>query len=539
MFGTMQKAPVNLIDILAFAASYHTSARIISRVSKTQCHQYSYREAYQRTAQLAHALSQLGVAEGTVVATLAWNHYRHFESWYAIAGLGAVCHTVNPRLFADQIVYILNQGGAEVIIADPGFAALLEPLLPRLPQVKHIIWACDENDTPQLTCWIQQHSYENLLQNQSTLYPWPQFSEETASSMCFTSGTTGNPKGVVYSHRSNMLMAMSTKAADGLNIHADSTVLMVVPMFHANSWGIVYSAPMAGASLVLPGPFLDGASIHQLLVDYQVTMSAAVPTVWAMLLDYLKSQQLDCGTLQEVVIGGAAVPRAMVEAFWQLFNVRVVHAWGMTETSPVGTVNRPCAAVRAMPAAQQLDYALKQGRPLYGIELALRDDAGGLLPFDGQSAGRLLVRGPWVVKSYLGQPQDATDQDGWFDTGDIATIDELGYMQITDRAKDIIKSGGEWISSVELENHCIGHPAVALAAVIAKPDEKWTERPLLLVKLHNPDARSAITQQSILDYLAARVSRWWLPDEIRFLPEIPLTATGKIDKKRLRAEQLS
>lgn len=538
MNGTMQKSPMNLINILAFAAKSHGSAKVISRVSPTECHQYSYKDAYRRTAQLAHGLTTLGVHQGDVVATLAWNHYRHFESWYAISGVGAVCHTVNPRLFADQILYILNKGGAKVIIADPAFAVLLQPLLPQLPDIRHIVWACDDKDVPELTTGVKQHSYESLLNNQSTVYPWPQISEDAASSMCFTSGTTGHPKGVVYSHRSNMLMAMSTKAADGLNIHADSTVLMVVPMFHANSWGIVYSAPMAGASLVLPGAFLDGANIHQLLINYKVTMSAAVPTVWAMLLDYLKNNQLDCGELQEVVIGGAAVPKAMIEVFSEAYGVQVVHAWGMTETSPVGTVNRPNAAVRALSKPEQLDHALKQGRPVFGIELSLKTESGEVLPFDGKSAGRLLVRGPWVIQSYFGQQQDAVDQDGWFDTGDIATIDELGYMQITDRAKDIIKSGGEWISSVELENHCMGHPAVAMAAVIAKPCEKWTERPLLLLKLRNADHCSEITRQSVLDYLAERVSRWWLPDEIRFVEQIPLTATGKIDKKLLRQTQL-
>jgi len=539
MLGLMQQSEMNLIRILEYAARIHADAKIISKISAEQCHQYSYRQAYSRVGQLAHALDQLGVGSNSTVATLAWNDFRHFESWYGIAGLGAICHTVNPRLFPRQLSYIINTGGAKTLMVAPCFAALVAELLPALEHIEHIIWLSDEADMPVLATNAKQYCYETLLSGQPEQYNWPELPEHCASSLCFTSGTTGAPKGVLYSHRSNMLMAVATRAPDGFNLSTDSTVLMVVPMFHANSWGLVYSAPMSGAQLVLPGAFLDGQSLHQLIRQYAVTFSAAVPTVWTMLLHYLTKHSLDCCQLKEVVIGGAAVPASMIAAFRQQFGVNVVHAWGMTELSPLGTINRAPPAVLALSDEQQLAYATKQGRPLFGMELQLRDDQDLVLAQDGKTSGRLLVRGPWVLERYLGQDNKAVDAEGWFDTGDIATIDALGCMQITDRAKDIIKSGGEWISSVELENICSGHPDVLMAAVIAKPDEKWTERPLLLVKLKETVAASDQVRQSILDYLSVRVSKWWLPDELRFVTEIPLTATGKTDKKLLRDYHLS
>lgn len=534
MYGLMQKHQMNLIDILTFAAQQHQSAKISSKLSQDTVHQYGYADALGRVHQLALALASLGVTQGQTVATMAWNNHRHFEAWYAIAGMGAVCHTTNPRLFADQLSYILNTGGAKVLLLETSFAPIIAGILPTLEHIEHIVWLDTPEQVPHLDTHIRQHCYETLLQQQSGTYDWPTLSEDTASSMCFTSGTTGMPKGVVYSHRSNMLMAMMTKAADGLNINHDDSVLMVVPMFHANSWGLVYSAPMVGADLVLPGPFLDGQSLHTLIHNHGVTFSAAVPTVWSMLLQYLQGHKLDCGRLKEVVIGGAAVPVSMIQIFREQYGVNVVHAWGMTETSPIGTINRPCTDILKLSAEEQLAYACKQGRPVFGIELQLRDDDDNILPQDGNTAGRLMIRGDWVLERYLGQEETAVDSKGWFDTGDIATIDRLGYMQITDRAKDIIKSGGEWISSVELENAASGHPDVALAAVIGIPDPKWTERPMLLLKLHEQVSPSDALASTILDFLSTQVSRWWLPEKVIFVEQIPLTATGKIDKKQLR-----
>lgn len=534
MYGLMQKHQMNLIDILTFAAQQHQSAKISSKLSQDTVHQYGYADALGRVHQLAQALASLGVTQGQTVATMAWNNHRHFEAWYAIAGMGAVCHTTNPRLFADQLSYILNTGGAKVLLVETSFAPIIASLLPTLEHIEHLVWLDTPEQAPQLDTNIRQHSYESLLAQQSGTYDWPALSEDTASSMCFTSGTTGMPKGVVYSHRSNMLMAMMTKAADGLNINHDDSVLMVVPMFHANSWGLVYSAPMVGADLVLPGPFLDGQSLHTLIHNHGVTFSAAVPTVWSMLLQYLQGNKLDCGRLKEVVIGGAAVPVSMIQIFREQYGVNVVHAWGMTETSPIGTINRPCSDILKLSAEEQLAYACKQGRPVFGIELQLRDDDDNVLPQDGNTTGRLMIRGDWVLERYLGQEDKAIDSKGWFDTGDIATIDKLGYMQITDRAKDIIKSGGEWISSVELENAASGHPDVALAAVIGIPDPKWTERPMLLLKLREQVSPSDTLVAAILDFLSTQVSRWWLPEKVIFVEQIPLTATGKIDKKQLR-----
>lgn len=534
MYGLMQKHQMNLIDILTFAAQQHQSAKISSKLSQNTVHQYGYADALARVHQLAQGLASLGVTEGQTVATMAWNNHRHFEAWYAIAGMGAVCHTTNPRLFADQLSYILNTGGAKILLLETSFAPIIAGILPTLKHIEHLVWLDTPEQAPQLDTSVSQHCYETLLQQQSGTYHWPVLLEDTASSMCFTSGTTGMPKGVVYSHRSNMLMAMMTKAADGLNINHDDSVLMVVPMFHANSWGLVYSAPMVGADLVLPGPFLDGQSLHTLIHDHGVTFSAAVPTVWSMLLQYLQGHNLDCGRLKEVVIGGAAVPVSMIQIFREQYNVNVVHAWGMTETSPIGTINRPCSDILKLNAEEQLAYACKQGRPVFGIELQLRDDDEHILPQDGNTAGRLMIRGDWVLERYLGQEEKAVDCQGWFDTGDIATIDRLGYMQITDRAKDIIKSGGEWISSVELENAAAGHPDVALAAVIGIPDPKWTERPMLLLKLRQQVSPSDALATAILAFLSTQVSRWWLPEKVLFVEQIPLTATGKIDKKLLR-----
>ena len=534
MHGLMQKYQMNLINILAYAARNHGKAKIISKLSADNTFQYTYAQAYQRVNRLANALDSLDVKKGDTVATMAWNNHRHFESWYAVAGKGSICHTVNPRLFPKQISYILNAGGAKVLILECSFAPIIAEILPELTQIEHFIWLDSQESTSILDSRKTQHCYETILANCSDDYNWPKLDEDTASSMCFTSGTTGNPKGVVYSHRSNMMMAMMTRGADALNIDHTSKILMVVPMFHANSWGLVYSAPMVGADLVLPGQFLDGESLHNLLHQYKVNFSAAVPTVWSMLLQYLQTHNLDCGSLRAVVIGGAAVPLSMIQVFREQYKVRVVHAWGMTETSPIGTINRPTSEILKLPEEQQLSIACKQGRPIFGVELQLRDNDDRVLPEDGVTSGRLMVKGDWIISRYFGSEHDDVDSEHWFDTGDIATIDQYGYMQITDRAKDIIKSGGEWISSVELENAAQGHNKVAIAAVIGIADEKWTERPLLLVKLRDQNDSNDQLIAEISNYLQSKVSRWWVPEKILVVEDIPLTATGKIDKKVLR-----
>jgi fatty-acyl-CoA synthase len=530
MKGLMQPFPLNLAHVLEHAASVHGRVEVVSNTVEGGLHRYTYADVLRRTKQLANALHALGLEPDDRVATLAWNGYRHLEAWYAIAGSGMICHTVNPRLFPEQIKYIVNHAQDRALLTDLSFVPLLEKIADQLHSVERYVVLTDAAHMPETTL-PDAICYEELLAAQPQTFDWPVFSEETASSLCYTSGTTGNPKGVLYSHRGNILQAFAAISAEGFALTARSTVLMVVPMFHANSWSLTYSAPMVGAKLVLPGPHLDGASTQQLIVGEGVTFSAAVPTVWNMLLAYLRESAAGLGELAEVAIGGAAVPRSMIETFNSDYGVTVLHAWGMTEMSPLGTINRPTAETARLSANEQTDLACKQGRPAFAVEMCIKDDNGKILPHDGESAGHLLVRGPWIIQRYYGAEEDCVDDDGWFDTGDIATIDEYGYMQITDRAKDIIKSGGEWISSVDLENAAVGHPAVQLAAVIGKPDPRWDERPLLILKLNDG---AAISLEEMQSFLAGKVAKWWIPEEIAFAEEIPLTATGKINKVTLR-----
>ena len=530
MQGRMQDWPLTVDRILDHAASWHGDREIVSRSVEGPIVRITYGEVFRRAKRVSNVLKALGVVQGDRVATLAWNTARHVEAWYGIMGIGAVCHTLNPRLFAEQLVYIINHAEDKIIFTDMTFLPILSQIRGQIPTVKHIIVLTDpahmSDDLPGGLC------YETLVAESSEKCAWGGFDEQTPSGLCYTSGTTGNPKGVLYSHRSNFLHTLTTMGADVMGIGACDVILPVVPMFHANAWGLAFSAPAVGAKLVMPGQKLDGASIHELLESEQVTFSAAVPTVWQMLLNHLRETNGKLTSLKRVVIGGSAVPEAIVRAFRDEYGVSVTHAWGMTETSPLGTQATPNHKIAAMSDEDRLRYQLKQGRPPLGIDLRLEDDAGQPQPRDGHSFGKLLVKGPFVVGEYFrGDGGAILDKDGFFDTGDVATLDEHGFMQITDRSKDVIKSGGEWISSIEIENIAAGHPKAELAAVIGVAHPKWDERPLLLVKLKPGESA---TKQDFLSFLEGKIAKWWTPDDVVFVDDIPLGATGKIDKKLIR-----
>ena len=530
MQGLMQDWPLTVDKILDHANTWYADREIVSRSVEGPIVRTTYGQVHDRAKRVSNVLLGLGIKPGDRVATLAWNTARHIEAWYGIMGIGAVCHTLNPRLFAEQLVYIINHAEDQIIFTDLTFLPILAGVRDKIPSVKHIIVFSDEAHLgDQLPGAL---AYETLLAEAKPEATWGGFDENTAAGLCYTSGTTGNPKGVLYSHRSNFLHTLVTMGSDVLGIRATDTVLPVVPMFHANAWGLAFSAPAVGAKLVMPGQKLDGASVHELLETEGVTFSAAVPTVWQMLLQHLRATNGKLTTLKRVVIGGSAVPESIVRGFRDEFGVDVTHAWGMTETSPLGTQSTPNAAVAEMDPEAQLQFKLKQGRAPLGIQLKLVDDEDRPLPHDGHTFGRLKVSGPFVVGRYFkSEGGDILDADGYFDTGDVATLDEHGYMQITDRAKDVIKSGGEWISSIEIENIAAGHPKAELAAVIGVAHPKWDERPLLLVKLKAGEEASA---GEFLQFLEGKIAKWWMPDDVAFVDEIPLGATGKIDKKLIR-----
>ena len=535
MLGNLQANPINLISILQHAAKWHGSQEVVSNTVEGGLHRQTYAETMRRTTKLAARLQEKGVVEGDRIATLAWNTNRHLEAWYAISGIGAICHTVNPRLFPDQIEFIVNHAKDKVLLVDLTFVDLVKSLLPKLPSVKAVIIMTDKEHMPDTEGWdtYAVHCYEDFLDGGADNVDWPEFDEKTCSSLCYTSGTTGDPKGVTYTHRGNLLHAYSVMSAEAFGVNANDSVLMVVPMFHANSWGLAYAGPMSGCKLVLPGPHMDGKSIHGLIESERVSKAAAVPTVWNMLIGYLNESSASLDTLTEVVIGGAAVPPSMIREFDQKYGVDVIHAWGMTEMSPVGTVNRPKPFFSELSSDEKLALRAKQGCPVFGVDLKIIDDDGNVLPHDGETFGRLMCRGPWIIERYYQQEESALE-DGWFDTGDVATIDEYGYMQITDRAKDVIKSGGEWISSADLENAAVAHSAIVMAACIGAVHPKWDERPLLLIKV--ADGSDKPSEDEVRDLLSESFAKWQLPDAVIEVGEIPLTATGKIDKKPLRAE---
>jgi len=529
----MQDRPLLISSQIEFAARYHAGTEIVSRTVEGPIHRYGYRDAELRSRQLASALAALDVGIGDRIATLAWNGYRHLEVYFAVSGMGAICHTLNPRLFPEQLIYIVNHAEDSYVFVDLTFVPLLEKLQDKLPSVKAFIVMTDREHMGE--CKLKNAiCYEDLLAKGDAGYRWPQFDERTASSLCYTSGTTGNPKGVLFEHRSTLLHSLTVLSGEGLGLKSSDTILPIVPMFHANAWGIPYAAPMCGAKLVMPGAKLDGASVFELLSTEKVTFTAGVPTVWLMLLNHMQEHQVTLPALERVVIGGSAAPRSMIEAFQDQHNAHVVHAWGMTETSPLGTVGNLLPKHAKLSKREQVDIQVKQGRAVWGVELDIVDDAGAPVARDGKAFGHLLVRGPWITRGYFkAEGGEILNAEGWFDTGDIATLDPDGYMQITDRSKDVIKSGGEWISSIDLENAAVGHPDVTEAAVIGLPHPKWSERPLLIVVKRTG---AELSKQSVLDYLEGKIAKWWMPDDVAFVEELPHTATGKLLKTALREQ---
>jgi fatty-acyl-CoA synthase len=530
MLGLMQDWPLLCHRIIDHAALNHPARRVVSRSVEGPIHTTNYQDVRARALKVAKRLSKDGIKLGDRVATLAWNTWRHLEAWYGILGIGAIYHTINPRLFPEQITWIVNHAEDRVMLVDLTFVPLMEKLAARLPSIERYVILTDAAHMPA-TSLKNAVSYEDWIGEVDDDFSWQSFDENTAAGMCYTSGTTGNPKGVVYSHRSNVLHSMIVSAPDAMGISSCDVVMPVVPMFHANCWGLALTAPMQGATLVMPGAKLDGASIYELLETQRVSFTAAVPTVWMMLLQHLEDNKVKLPDLKRVVIGGSACPREMLRAFQDNYGVDVCHAWGMTEMSPLGSLGSLKPECAVLTGEQRLDVQVKQGHAPFGVEMEIVDDADKKLPRDGKTFGRLKVRGPAVAGAYFRDSSNILDQDGFFDTGDVATIDQHGYMNITDRSKDVIKSGGEWISSIELENLAAGHPKVGEAAVIGVKHSKWGERPLLIAV---PKKGQAILKEEILAFMRGKVADWWLPDDVVFVTEIPHTATGKILKTALR-----
>lgn len=532
MYGTMQDWPLLVGKLIDHAATYHPRREIVSLTCEGIKHRTTWLEVRNRARKVAAALRRLGIQPGDRVATLAWNTYRHVESWYGISGMGGVAHTINPRLFEEQIVYIANHAEDRVLFFDLTFVRLVEKLAPQLRTIQKFVLLTDRahmlaDTSLDLLC------YEELIAAEDPETPWTELPETAPAGLCYTSGTTGNPKGVQYSHRSNVLHAMAACMTDTFGIGARTVVMPIAPMYHANAWSIPYTAACAGAKLVMAGPNFDAPTLQQMIVEEDVDLALAVPTIWLSMMQHLEKTGGNLGRLNRTGIGGSAVPRAMIETYDRL-GVRVLQLWGMTEMSPLGTIGFPTAEVEAMPYEDQLNWRVKQGRGIFGVEMKIVDDAGLELPRDGRAFGRLLVRGPWIVASYFkGDGAGAFDRDGWFDTGDVATLDPLGYMQIVDRSKDVIKSGGEWVSSIDLENVAVGAPGVAEACVIGVHHPKWDERPLLLVV---PKEGAEVTKAGVLAYLEGKIAKWWTPDDVVVVPSLPHTATGKLLKVALREQ---
>ncbi|MFW2355747.1 3-(methylthio)propionyl-CoA ligase [Hydrogenophaga sp.] len=533
MNGQMMQLPLLTSSLLVHAQRHHGDQEIVSRRVEGDVHRYTYADLARRARQLANAVAALDVTEGGRVATLAWNGYRHMELYYAVSGSGRVLNTINPRLHADQVTYIADHAENEVLFFDITFLPLVESIADRVSTVRHFVALIDKDKMPSSSRIPNLLCYEDLVEAQSASYDWPMLDEQTAATLCYTSGTTGNPKGVLYSHRSTLLHTFAAALPDSLGCSAADVILPVVPMFHVNAWGLPYAACMTGAKLVMPGAGLDGKSLYELFEAEGVTMAAGVPTVWQGLLNHVQSNGLKFSTMRRTVIGGSACPPAMVRTFEQDYNVHVVHAWGMTELSPLGTVCAFKAKHLAQNAEQRQAVQAKQGRAVFGVDMKIVSPDGAELPCDGVQTGDLLVRGHWVVSRYFKEEGEEHLQDGWFPTGDVAKIDPDGYMQITDRSKDVIKSGGEWIGSIDLENIAMAHPAVAMAACIAAKHPKWDERPLLVVML-KPGGQ--VTRDELLAFYDGKIAKWWTPDDVAFVDSIPLGATGKMLKHRLREQ---
>ena len=535
MHGLMMDTPLLISSIAEHAANFHGDREIVSVTMDNPRHRYTVSDSVKRARQLAGALDKLGLERGDRIATIAWNDYRHLEIYYGVSGAGYVCHTINPRLFPEQLVFIINHAEDRYICTDLMFVPLLEKLLPQIPNVEGFVIMTDAAHMPD-TSLPNAVCYETMIAGESTDYDWPQFDERTASALCYTSGTTGDPKGVLYDHRSTVLHAYAAVAPDVMNLSSCDVVLPVVPLFHVNAWGIPYSTFMTGAKLVFPGPKMgDGEALYGLLEAEGVTVALGVPTVWLALLQYCEQAGKVLESLERTVVGGAAVPRSMIEKFKKVHDVQLIQGWGMTEMSPLGTANTPKAGQESFSEDERFDLATKAGRGIYGCELRIVDDEGQVLPWDGVAYGALQVRGPWICSDYykLEGSAGTHTEDGWFDTGDVATIDPQGYLAITDRTKDVIKSGGEWISSIELENAAMGHPAVAEAAVIGVAHPKWTERPLLVIVRAEGQQ---VDKQELLDFFKGKVADWWIPNDVAFVDELPHTATGKVKKIELRRQ---
>ncbi|HQX90771.1 MAG: long-chain-fatty-acid--CoA ligase [Moraxellaceae bacterium] len=531
MLGQMMDRPLLISSLLEFAVVNHPQAEIVTRRVEGDIHRYTWSGAADRSARIANALTRLGVKTGDRIGSLAWNTYRHLELYFGVSGMGAVLHTINPRLFPEQVVWIANHAEDRFLFVDLTFLPLVDAVRSQLTTLEKVIVMADKAAMPagrdDLVC------YEDLIDSSSSSFAWPVLDERTAAAMCYTSGTTGHPKGVVYTHRSTVLHAMGSLHSGALSIGRDTVILPVVPMFHVNAWGTPYSAAMSGAKIVFPGAGMDGKNLHELIESEQATLLLGVPTVWLGLLNYLDSINAKMHSVNHVVVGGSAAPLAMVRAFDEKHDAFLIHAWGMTEMSPLGTVNGPTAELMALPKEERYKRQLKQGRPIYGVDLKIIDDDGNELPRDGKAYGRLLVRGPWITSGYYKSEDRSAFVDGWFDTGDVATLDALNTMQIVDRRKDVIKSGGEWISSIDLENIAVGHQAVKEACVIGVPHPKWDERPILLIVLK--DGASA-TKEDLISYVSQHIAKFWIPDDVVFVPDLPHTATGKLHKVPLREQ---
>ena len=533
MFGQMMQQPLLISSLIVHAERHHGDREIVSRRVEGDIHRTTYKEVASRSRRMAKALAALGVKPGDRVATLAWNGYRHMELYFAVSGSGAVLHTVNPRLHPDQITYIADHAEDQVLFFDMSFLPLIQAIAGRTKTIRHFVAMTDrahlpaDAKVPGLLC------YEDLVDAQDDRYDWPSFDENTASSLCYTSGTTGNPKGVLYSHRSTMLHTMSAALPDGLDCSAADVVLPVVPMFHVNAWGIVYVGPMTGAKLVFPGAGLDGKSLYELFEAEGVTLSAGVPTVWQGLLGYVEANGLKFSTMRRSAIGGSACPPAMIRKFLDDYGVQVIHAWGMTEMSPIGTAASFKAKHQGMSRDERFAVMATQGRAVFGVDLKIVAEDGSELPWNGEASGDVMVRGPWIISSYFKNEGGDPLKDGWFPTGDVAKMSPDGYMIITDRSKDVIKSGGEWIGSIDLENIAMAHPAVAMAACIAAKHPKWDERPLLVV-VKKPGAE--VTREELIAFYDGKIAKWWTPDDVVFVDAIPLGATGKMQKIKLREQ---